>query len=222
MSTDGETVQHRSPELGFMLLAGGWCVLFFSLSGCKLPTYVLPAFPPLALALGYFVSTTAWIRSSWLRPLAGTAFVVMAAAHYIVVPWYAWYRSPGARMAELARYCGDRNVPVICYPRACDSAGFYLGRADLRSFRSKEIDLLRTALRQQARTVILCTHRHSLHGLREALPPELRVLDETHFGLGRIPGVPQWLLKKAIHLAGETPLGLCDVAVVERRVTNQN
>src|SRR5262249_11461057 len=29
----------RTPALGFALLAGGWCLLFFSLSGCKLPTY---------------------------------------------------------------------------------------------------------------------------------------------------------------------------------------
>src|SRR5262249_42886611 len=47
-----EARQRRSPELGFMLLAGGWCVLFFSLSDCKLPTYILPAYPFLALAFG--------------------------------------------------------------------------------------------------------------------------------------------------------------------------
>src|SRR5262249_19343159 len=46
-----EAAERRSPELGFLLLAAGWCLLFFTLSGSKLPTYVLPAFPPLALAL---------------------------------------------------------------------------------------------------------------------------------------------------------------------------
>jgi dolichol-phosphate mannosyltransferase len=44
--------QWRSSSLGFILLAGGWCVLFFSLGGCKRPSYILPAIPPLALALG--------------------------------------------------------------------------------------------------------------------------------------------------------------------------
>ena len=28
--------ERRPPELGFMLLVSGWCVFFFSLSGCKL------------------------------------------------------------------------------------------------------------------------------------------------------------------------------------------
>ncbi len=56
----GDAAQYRCPALGFTLLAGGWGVLFFSLSGCKLPTYVLPAFPPLALALGRFLTVTRW------------------------------------------------------------------------------------------------------------------------------------------------------------------
>jgi dolichol-phosphate mannosyltransferase len=42
----------RSPGLGFCVLASGWCIGFFSLSGCKSPLYITPAFPPLALLLG--------------------------------------------------------------------------------------------------------------------------------------------------------------------------
>ena len=48
----------RTPELGYFVLAGSWCVLFFSLSSCKLPTYVLPAFPPLALKSGGVIPNT--------------------------------------------------------------------------------------------------------------------------------------------------------------------
>jgi 4-amino-4-deoxy-L-arabinose transferase-like glycosyltransferase len=217
LSGDAKVAGRRCPELGFVVLAGGWCVLFFSLSGCKLPTYVLPAYPFLALALGYFVSTSGRRQLRWFKPLAGAAFLVLVVGHNVVVPWYAWYRSPGGRQEELSRYCGNPAVPVICFPRACDSAGFYLRRDDLRSYRSKEIDRLRAALREQPRTVVLCTHRHALQGLRQALPPELRLHDETHFGLGNIPGVPAWFMQQAVRLAGETPLGLCDVAVVERR-----
>jgi 4-amino-4-deoxy-L-arabinose transferase-like glycosyltransferase len=211
-----DIAKRRCPELGFALLACGWCVLFFSLSGCKLPTYVLPAYPFLTLALGYFLSTSGGQPARWFKPVAGAAFLLLLFGHHILVPWYALYRSPGGRVEELSRYCGDRSVAVICFPRPCDSAGFYLGRDDLRSFRSKEIDQLRAALREQPRTVVLCTHRHSLHGLRQALPPELRLYDETHFGLGNIPGVPSWFMQRAVRLAGETPLGLCDIAVVER------
>ncbi len=37
-----------------------WCVFFFSCSGSKLPTYILPAYPFLCLALGEFVARTRW------------------------------------------------------------------------------------------------------------------------------------------------------------------
>ena len=48
------------PAGGFWLLAGAWCVFFFSCSGSKLPTYILPAYPFLCLALGEFVARTRW------------------------------------------------------------------------------------------------------------------------------------------------------------------
>jgi hypothetical protein len=119
--------------------------------------------------------------------------------------------------AVVARYCGDQDLPVICYPRNCDSVAFYLGREDLRTFRSKQIDAMRTALQERPRTVMLFTHRHSLSAFRQFLPPELRLVDETHFGLVRVPGVPDWLAQKITLWTGETPLDLCDVAVVEHR-----
>jgi len=211
-----ETARRRCPELGFLLLAGGWCLLFFTLSGCKLPTYVLPAFPPLALALGYFLAASRWGRSRLPRAAAASAFALLAAAHYVAVPWYAAYRSPMARADVVAAYCGDPSVRVICYPRNCDSVAFYLARDDLRNFRSKQIDPLRQALRDNGRTVVLFTHRHSLQGLRQALPADLRLSRETHFGLGNVPGVPAGMGERLSHLMGDTALGLCDAAVVER------
>ena len=50
---NSESAENRSQAGGFWLLAGLWCVAFFSVSGSKLPTYILPAFPPLCLALGW-------------------------------------------------------------------------------------------------------------------------------------------------------------------------
>jgi 4-amino-4-deoxy-L-arabinose transferase-like glycosyltransferase len=47
----GDEVQH----LRSLVFAGLWCVGFFSLSGCKRGFYVLPAVPPLALALGGYL-----------------------------------------------------------------------------------------------------------------------------------------------------------------------
>jgi 4-amino-4-deoxy-L-arabinose transferase-like glycosyltransferase len=48
--------RRRPAALGFFLLASLFCLLFFSLSGCKRPGYVLPALPPLALALGCYLN----------------------------------------------------------------------------------------------------------------------------------------------------------------------
>jgi hypothetical protein len=207
----------RPAELGFLLLAGGWCVLFFTLSACKLPTYVLPAFPPLALALGCYFARSRWSRSPAAAAVAAGALLAMAAGHHAALPWYAAYRSPVDRADDLYRLCGDPETPVVCYPRNCDSVSFLLGRDDLRSYRSKDIEDLRALVRRQPRTVILCTHRHSLRGLKQLLPPEVWVSEEVNRKLRPIRGVPPGAMKALAKLMGETALGLCDVAVVERR-----
>ncbi len=201
LSTEDAATRRRCPELGFMLLAGAWCVLFFTLPICKLPTYVLPAFPPLALALGYFLVNSSWHRSRWPVGIASATLALLLVGHHVALPWYAHYHSPLSRPDQVAQYCGDHRTPVVCYPRHCDSVAFHLRRADLLSFRSKQTPNLIQFLQQRPRAVILFTHRHSLEGLRRVLPPDL-------------------------HLTGETPLcasarmgpeGMCYMAVVEKR-----
>jgi 4-amino-4-deoxy-L-arabinose transferase-like glycosyltransferase len=205
----------KSRELGFHLLAGGWCVAFFTLSACKLPTYILPALPFFALVAGYFLAQTDRLRSRFVQGLAATSFAALLFAHWMAVPWYARFRSPMSRPADVLALCADPATPVVCYPRNCDSVSFYLGRDDLRVFRSKDIEDLRTLVRIQPRTVILCTHRHSLQGLKQLLPPEVRIVRERRMGLGEIPGVPPWLMRPLAKLMGETALGLSDLAEVE-------
>ena len=188
-----------------MCLAGSWCVLFFSLSGCKLPTYVLPGFPALALVLGCYIAGSRWQRSMLTKTAAVLMTALFGLGHWWALPWYARYHSPMSRSSEVARLCGNPSTPVVCYPRNCDSVAFYLGRDDFRSYRSKETPSLVRFLREQRRTVILFTHRHSLESLREVLPP-------------------------ALHLTGVTPLSgswkkgvrpeLCYMGVVERREQN--
>jgi dolichol-phosphate mannosyltransferase len=53
---DPETAALRTPLLGLCLLASLWCLLFFSVSGCKRAGYVQPCLPPLALALGCYLA----------------------------------------------------------------------------------------------------------------------------------------------------------------------
>ena len=60
----------RPPALGFFLLAAVGSLVFFSAAGCKRPVYVLPALPPLALALGCYLNAllpAGVIRKSWGR-----------------------------------------------------------------------------------------------------------------------------------------------------------
>jgi hypothetical protein len=220
-SGDPVVAARRTSDLGFLFLGGGWCVLFFTLSACKLPTYVLPAFPSLSLALGCFLVRSRWWGSRLVYAVTGVTYVSLAVANVAIMPWYANYRSPVARPADLVRMCSDKNVTVVCYPRNCDSVAFFLGRDDLRAYRSKDIEDLRKLVREQPRTIILCTHRHALRGLKQLLPPDTPILESVHHGLGPIPGVPKPLMRGLVKVMGETALGLCDVAVIEPRPTDK-
>jgi hypothetical protein len=94
---------------------------------------------------------------------------------------------------------------------------FYLGREDLTSYRSKEIHLLCHKLKELPRAVVLLTHRNSLRGLCHALPPEVKVVEQHHFGLMPVSWLPRGAGQQVPHLLGDTALGLCDLVVVERR-----
>jgi Dolichyl-phosphate-mannose-protein mannosyltransferase len=212
-----EDADRRSGELGFALLAGGWCVLFFSLSGCKLPTYVMPAFPPLCLALGSYLVGSSWWQSRWPGLVGIAAFLFICLGHNILLPWYAGYRAPLARIAELKEFCSDPKTPIVCYPRNCDSVSFYVGRDDFQIYRSKETHLLLFFMQQHPRTVLLLTHRHSLDALMHALTPDLEVTSSKRLALRRFSGLSDSLAQNISWLMGETSLGLCDVAVIEHR-----
>src|SRR5262249_3642920 len=173
--------------------------------------------PPLALALGYFLANSRWNVSRWTAGVATTSFVVLAVGQNVLLPWYAHHRSPIREEEVLRHYCGDRGESVVCYPRPCSAAAFFLDRTDLKNYRSKDIEELRYLVRTQPRTVILCTHRHSLEGLRELLPPEVRIVETHHFGLPPVPVVPKRWTERLNHLMGRTALGLSDLAAAEMK-----
>jgi hypothetical protein len=177
-----EVARQRCPAFGFLLLAGGWCVLFFSLSGSKLPTYILPAFPALSLALGCFLARTTWSRSRWTWGAVGVWWCLTLAGHLIFVPWYARIKSPMNEPDEMRAYCADPAVPVVCFPRHVDSVAFYVGRSDFRTFRSKELAELLEELDRNPRTVVLFGHRNSLKTLETRLPPHLSLTEANEMG----------------------------------------
>jgi 4-amino-4-deoxy-L-arabinose transferase-like glycosyltransferase len=182
-------------------------VFFFSCSGSKLPTYVLPAYPFLCLAVGEFVARTRWNRAAGTRALVGAAAALLLVAHYAVVPWYARERSPVGRPELVNRFVRDPGVAVVCFPRNCDSLAFYADRSDMKSVRTRSVNQLIMDCHHRPRTVILFTHHDSLAGFRNALPPSLKIVETETLkrkGKGSVPD----------KLAGATPWGLCDVAVV--------
>lgn len=181
----------RGPEFGFFLMAGLWCVGFFSLSGSKLPTYILPAFPPLCLALGAFVTAVGWHRSRLFLGCLIVWSAILFVGHVAILPRVAFHRSPMNHPVEAKRFLEDRSLPIYTYPRPVNSVAFYLGRDDFQTYRSKELAEMLQSMDKHRRSVILFAHRNSKLILTHNVPP--------HF--------------KTIYLG---KLGLCDMAVVER------
>ena len=209
-----EAAAERSASSGFWLLAGGWCVVFFSLSGSKLPTYILPALPFLCLALGEFIAR-AHPGASWsvrsplvVRTMVAASAIAILFAHHVLVPWYARERSPMGRPELVERFVRDPHAFVLCHPRNCDSLAFYSGRDDFRSIPTRQVNELMVDCHSRPRTVIFFTHRESLAGFRNILPPSLHIAETV--SLARKPG--KGFMDK---LFGSTPWGLCDVAVIE-------
>ncbi|MDY3562610.1 glycosyltransferase family 39 protein [Gemmata sp. JC673] len=197
----------RSLAGGFWLLTGAWCVFFFSCSGSKLPTYVLPAYPFLCLALGEYVARTRWNVQFRTRALIGGMAAFLLFVHHVGVPWYAKERSPFGNPELVGRFVADHDVAVVCFPRNCDSLAFYHDRSDMRNVRTKSVNQLLVDCHHRPRTVILFTHSDSFTGFKSTLPPSLEIVESATLKRK----VKASLLDK---LTGSTPWGLCDMAVV--------
>jgi 4-amino-4-deoxy-L-arabinose transferase-like glycosyltransferase len=209
-SGDPEQAASRTPALGFWLLAGLWCVFFFSMSGCKLPTYVLPAFPCLCLAVGDFVARTRWSDMWVTRTGVGVLTALLGIGFYVALPWYAERRSPMGNPDVAARLNAARGETMYCFPRNVDSVAFYTDRDDLKSCRTRVSQELVEALIERDRSVVLFTHRHSLETFKQVLPPQLKVREAIAV---KPSGKSGAVLDR---LVGDDAWGLCHVAVVER------
>jgi 4-amino-4-deoxy-L-arabinose transferase-like glycosyltransferase len=195
----------QSPEpsgsLSFLMLAFGWCVLFFSASGCKRPSYILPAMPLLALALGAYldrllmqtdgVPFLSWRRSQFrIAGMLGAvaAFVLLFVGMYALLPGYARRFSLRAQVEPLAELCKSPNVEVACYPRRWDSVSFYLGRNDVRVYTREERAHLVTDVSTAPATLLYVKSAENLDALLGDLPP----------GFDYVPTGPQGELRVGI------------------------
>jgi dolichol-phosphate mannosyltransferase len=90
----------RPAALGYFLLAGVWSFVFFSLAGSKRAGYILPAMPPLALALGCYVD--AIFESEERLPYRLTLFVLVAGIVGSFLTASAGLLRPGAALVVAA------------------------------------------------------------------------------------------------------------------------
>jgi dolichol-phosphate mannosyltransferase len=94
LSRSREVRALRSPALGYFLLWAGWCLLFFSLSRGKLPPYVLPALPALAVLVGCYLERLLFQPAAGLfaqsRRQLPWVSVVCLAAIWLGVDGWVW------------------------------------------------------------------------------------------------------------------------------------
>lgn len=132
----------RSASLGFPLLWSGWCVLFFSLSRGKLPTYILPALPALALLLGaYFEqflfhprrAVLFWRERRAMLPQWGTSILCGAGVVVVAGAWLLGLRGTLSCARDLALWSAAlvamtvyaRRTPAMVAWTLCGAAAFW-------------------------------------------------------------------------------------------------
>jgi dolichol-phosphate mannosyltransferase len=92
-STESRALRPRA--MGFFLLWASWCILFFSASSSKLPPYILPALPALALLVGGYLDHLLFHPSlaglfQWARRAAPRQAIVLLSAAGLVASIGAW------------------------------------------------------------------------------------------------------------------------------------
>jgi 4-amino-4-deoxy-L-arabinose transferase-like glycosyltransferase len=108
----------RPAAFGFLVLWAGWCLLFFSLSRGKLPPYILPAAPALALLVGaclerlLFQTPALTIFRNARSLIPRTAAILLAAAWLtaMICFWQMKLIDPFSKPGEFV----DAAVCVIC------------------------------------------------------------------------------------------------------------
>ena len=101
-----------SVEMRFAILWAAFVILFFSASGSKLPAYILPAFPPLALVLGRYLADAPTRKLAWQ-----SAPVLLVAAALLAVAW---------RIPQTAREPWTRELYAQVQPLAISAASLLL------------------------------------------------------------------------------------------------
>jgi 4-amino-4-deoxy-L-arabinose transferase-like glycosyltransferase len=121
----------RTTELGFLVMAGIWPLVFFSISRDKLPTYILPAIPLLCLGVGKMLADTVWtchpiafFRRYSDRAVLAATFLSLMACIVAGVTSSVLGRSDSADQIL--------SITFIALPALCFVGHFWSGRQLLR------------------------------------------------------------------------------------------
>jgi dolichol-phosphate mannosyltransferase len=184
------TAPQRPATLGFMVLAFIWTFAFFSLGGSKRAGYILPAMPPLALALGCYLAKIIHTAQASGRQRPAVACTLCAAGTFAVLlalvnwslPGYARRFAMRGQVRPLARLAADKQIPVACYPKMWDSVSFYLSRADVRVYTVSDRSRLIKDLRGNPRTLAFVKSDTSLAEFLGDLPQSLEFVPRGRQG----------------------------------------
>ena len=123
----------RPAAVGFLLLWSIWCFAFFSVSNCKLPTYLLPAAPALALMIGHYLNEVLrdtnhpaefWFAKFWSARwatattcFAGVGFVLFILFTQDGVPTmtYGWAMVWTSLLVSSLLMLGDRHQAKLAW-----------------------------------------------------------------------------------------------------------
>jgi len=107
LARDAQLRGLRTREFGFLFLASVWVLGFFSISSCKLPTYILPAFPMLALMLGGMLDQTVFRVGEvdriarFLKPFPQRAILIFIFAVTVLI--------------GVDRFMGAQNSAIVAF-----------------------------------------------------------------------------------------------------------
>jgi dolichol-phosphate mannosyltransferase len=105
----------RTEGMGYLLLWALWCLFFFSLSRGKLPPYILPAIPALALLVGkileivLFKNDLAFLLSKARRKIPRQSALFLAIGWIVFLVW-CWFRGE----FDSARYLWGFVEVLLC------------------------------------------------------------------------------------------------------------
>ncbi len=162
----------------FTALTALWCVVFFSISGSKRATYILPCFPALALSLALYLTTQLSRKAflMWCRCGMLTWLVLLG----LIIFWWPIYTHKFSMrdVLEPQREHLLKEDVVICYPRMWDGVPFYLRRSDVQVYGGNEMQSMIAEI-QQASRALLIVKTAQAHDVINTLPMEIQHQEVT-------------------------------------------